>query len=171
MKRRTLKLIGLGVFILLIVWSALSWRSRRHFNRSLFESLASASRELALGETSVVAVENTLKAEFCVICPGYANRRYVYSQVRELGIDERVAGKIAGAVGPYDTDYMLLIRSDRVVFRADLASHALPSVYLPDSKTVVGDHQNMLASRVGKKIRLTVKKVGNETPLLIEKID
>lgn len=146
-----------------------SWKSRCTFRRTFFESFEKAHKELNLGESKVIVLENILKADICLISGGYLDENYIYSHTQGLELNKRIAKRIAKKIPPYDGEYLTLVKSGRVIFVSHLKRYSAISIYDPNTKTVIG--QNMLASKVGKRIKFSAKKVGNHQPLLITKIE
>ena len=123
----------------------------KNFKQKLTDQLSQIYKERKPGDSKVITLDNTLKADICVIFPHYmsggdATEKYLIS----LGVPKKAAGEIASFdfLGQ-EGYYLYLIRGDSLICQGY-------SGYAHVAK------QKQLVSRIGDKIEITVQVDPND---------
>jgi len=162
-------IISFSILMFVLVYRVVKTRQmQRKFQVCLSEVLMKASSELELDQTSTVTLENSFKARVCLTCPGYVAEEYIYSQTKKFGISKRVAGRVAKKIPRYDGDYLVLINEGKVVCVVHFQGCACPEIRFSDTN-IIG--KPILFAEIGNQIKITLKKIAKDVPLLIVKIE
>ncbi|MBU1043705.1 MAG: hypothetical protein KJ915_04820 [Candidatus Omnitrophica bacterium] len=109
-------------FILSILCcSCSSYQANKAFVE-LKSNISQAQKELKIGGSTTIKIENNVNADLYVISSAYIQKEYVFSNGQSFGLNNNISKKISQLSGSQDGIYFFIIKNNKIISFSELGS-------------------------------------------------